>query len=72
VWDGFEVTRQWRGATYHIQVHNPEHVEKGVKEIRMKDDAAEYSRGRLYEIKDGLLPQMPAGSSVDVIVVMGK
>jgi N,N'-diacetylchitobiose phosphorylase len=25
-WDGFEVTRQWRGATYHIKVRNPNHL----------------------------------------------
>ena len=29
-WDGFEVTRRWRGAEYRIAVRNPRHVEKGV------------------------------------------
>ena len=29
-WDGFEVRRQFRGATYEIQVENPNHVNKGV------------------------------------------
>lgn len=32
-WDGFEVQRQWRGATYKIMVVNPSHVEKGVKSV---------------------------------------
>ena len=34
-WDGFEVTRRWRGATYDIVVENPEHVEKGVQRIEV-------------------------------------
>jgi len=32
-WDSFEVTRVFRGATYHITVRNPNHVSKGVKQI---------------------------------------
>ena len=34
-WDGFEVTRAFRGATYHIKVENPAHVCKGVARILM-------------------------------------
>ena len=34
-WDGFEVTRRWRGAIYHIRVENPDHVEKGVSFIEV-------------------------------------
>ena len=34
-WPGFEVTRQWRGATYHIAVKNPSGVEKGVKSVTL-------------------------------------
>lgn len=30
-WNGFKAVRKWRGATYHIEVVNPEHVQKGVK-----------------------------------------
>lgn len=30
-WDGFEIIRQWRGATYRVSVSNPGHVSKGVK-----------------------------------------
>lgn len=30
-WDGFKVQRQWRGATFNIEVKNPNHVMKGVK-----------------------------------------
>ncbi|MFA9464711.1 MAG: GH36-type glycosyl hydrolase domain-containing protein [Velocimicrobium sp.] len=32
-WNAFRVTREWRGATYEIEVENPEGVMKGVKEI---------------------------------------
>ena len=34
-WDGFEAVRRWRGAEYRIRVENPEHVEKGVRQIRV-------------------------------------
>ena len=30
-----EVTRRWRGARYSIRVENPDHVEKGVKQIEV-------------------------------------
>ncbi len=32
-WDGFTATRKWSGATYHITVENPGHIEKGVARI---------------------------------------
>ena len=38
-WDGFTAVRRWLGAEYRISVRNPEHVEKGVREIRV--DGAE-------------------------------
>lgn len=31
--DSFTATRKYRGATYHITVNNPNHVEKGIKKI---------------------------------------
>jgi cellobiose phosphorylase len=34
-WDGYTVTRKYRGNTYAIQVKNPNHVCKGVKEIKV-------------------------------------
>ena len=40
-WDGFEVTRRWRGAEYRIRVENPAHVEKGVKAIEVDGVTAE-------------------------------
>lgn len=32
-WPGFKVKRQFRGATYCIEVTNPEHVSKGVTKV---------------------------------------
>jgi cellobiose phosphorylase len=32
-WDGFEVTRVFRGATYRVKVKNPLHVSRGVKSL---------------------------------------
>lgn len=58
-WDGFTVTRHWRGATYHIQVENPHHICKGV--------AALYVNG----VKAAFLAPLPAGSTAEVRVVMG-
>jgi len=32
-WDGFTVTRVFRGATYDIEVRNPRHVSKGIRQV---------------------------------------
>jgi cellobiose phosphorylase len=34
-WDGFTLSRRFRGATYAITVHNPKHVCRGVREMRV-------------------------------------
>ena len=34
-WHGFEVVKRFRGDTYYIKVKNPEHVSRGVREIRL-------------------------------------
>jgi len=34
-WDGFTATRNFRGKTIHIQVHNPAHVCKGVHSLHL-------------------------------------
>ncbi|NGZ12216.1 N,N'-diacetylchitobiose phosphorylase [Vibrio aestuarianus] len=59
-WPGFEVTRQWRGATYNIKVENPSSVSKGVKSITLNGKAIE-----------GVIPVLEAGSVNDVVVVLG-
>ncbi len=59
-WPGFEVTRQWRGATYNIKVENPDHVSKGVKSIILNG-----------EVIEGAIPALAEGSVNTVTVVMG-
>ncbi len=60
-WDGFTVTRRFRGATYRIEVRNPGHVCSGVKEITV--DGA--------RIGQPVLPLFGDGRTHDVVVTMG-
>lgn len=32
-WNGFKITRKFRGTSYQIEVKNPNHISKGVKEL---------------------------------------
>ncbi len=59
-WPGFEVTRKWRGATYHIRVVNPARVEKGVKSVRLNGRES-----------GNPLPVQKAGTVNEVLVEMG-
>jgi N,N'-diacetylchitobiose phosphorylase len=61
-WPGFEVTRVFRGAKYHITVENPERVSSGVRELRVN--------GRLVSGK--LIPVSAPGTDVAVTLVMGR
>lgn len=59
-WPGFEVTREWRGATYNINVTNPDHVSKGIKSIMLNGQPI-----------DGAIAPQAEGSVNTVTVVMG-
>jgi len=59
-WKEFEVTRRWRGATYHITVKNPDGVQRGVRAVMMD--------GRPVE---GPIPPQQPGSLHQVVAVMG-
>jgi len=59
-WDGFSVTRKFRGATYLIEVKNPNHSMKGVTRITVDGKTVE----------GNLIPAMPAGGSHKVEVLM--
>ncbi|HKJ79643.1 MAG TPA: glycosyl hydrolase family 65 protein, partial [Prolixibacteraceae bacterium] len=37
-WDGFKVQRKFRGTTFNIEISNPSHVSKGVKEVVVDGD----------------------------------
>jgi len=50
-WDGFQVKRRYFGDVYNITVRNPQHVEKGVKQIKLDDVALE--KNIIKPIKDG-------------------
>jgi len=60
-WEGFEVTRRYRGATYHIQVSNPGGVSKGIRAINVDGKPVE----------DATLPVFNDGEIHQVEVVMG-
>jgi N,N'-diacetylchitobiose phosphorylase len=60
-WPGFEVTRTWRGAAYHIVVKNPSGVEKGVASMTLNGKT----------VRCGV-PAQPAGTTNSIEVVMGR
>jgi len=60
-WEGYRVTRKFRGATYHIEVRNPARVSAGVKQLLLNGEQLE---GRL-------VPVCGAGTVNQVEVVMG-
>lgn len=49
-WDGFEVTRKFRGAVYKIMVSNKSHVSCGVKEITL--DGKKLDKNIVPPLKD--------------------
>ncbi|HGY9614356.1 GH36-type glycosyl hydrolase domain-containing protein [Vibrio harveyi] len=60
-WPGFEVTRQWLGATYNIKVVNPDSVSKGVKSITVNGEA----------VSGASVSVQAQGSVNEVIVTLG-
>jgi cellobiose phosphorylase len=60
-WDGFRITRRFRGATYHIQVENPQHLNKGVRSVLVD--------GKLHD--SNLLPIFADGMAHQVQIVLG-
>ncbi|HRZ98576.1 MAG TPA: glycosyl transferase, partial [Paludibacter sp.] len=59
-WKGFVVTRKFRGATYLIEVKNPNGSMKGVKTITVNGKS----------IEGNIIPLVQAGEICNVIVVM--
>jgi len=60
-WDGFTVTRKFRGATYVINVSNPDHVSKGVHSIMIDGEF----------LSEPVLPVFEDGKQHMVEVVLG-
>jgi len=60
-WDGFHLTRRFRGAVYELEVRNPDHVNKGVVSIKVDGQ----------ECQDPLLPIFEDGEVHKIEVIMG-
>jgi cellobiose phosphorylase len=60
-WDGFEVTRVFRGTTYKVRVKNPSHVSKGVKSLVVD--------GRV--VSGHVIPTFNDGKTHEVEVTLG-
>ncbi len=61
-WDGYTVKRGFRGATYEIEIKNPNHVNTGVKSVVFNDKPIDGNR----------LPIMSAGSTNRAVVTLGN
>lgn len=55
-WDGFEITRVFRGDTYVIKISNPNHVSKGVKTITV--NGAQINGNIITPVGDGGVHQV--------------
>ncbi|AZQ65122.1 glycosyl transferase [Flammeovirga pectinis] len=60
-WKGYKVNRKFRGATYNIEIKNPNGVSKGVASILVNGE----------EIEGNIVPVLPAGNH-KVEVIMGE
>ena len=60
-WSGFKMTRRFRGATYEIEVRNPDRVSKGVRELLVNGE----------KVESNLVPLLEPGKVHRVEVTMG-
>lgn len=60
-WDGFELTRKFRGNTYNISIKNPDHICKGIKSVVVDG----------VKINGNVLPVFDDNGEHTVEVVMG-
>ncbi|HQE34404.1 MAG TPA: glycosyl transferase [Flavobacterium alvei] len=60
-WDGFKMTRKFRGATYNIEVSNPKHISKGVEKIIVNGTT----------IHSNIIPILEENKTHEIIVIMG-
>jgi cellobiose phosphorylase len=58
-WDGYSISRTFRGAVYNIKIENPNHVTKGVKSVTVDGKS----------IPGNIIP--PQAGTHEVVVVMG-
>ena len=60
-WDGYKVSRRFRGATYAIDIQNPAHVCRGVASVTVDGQ----------KIEGNVLPVYADGKEHEVVVVLG-
>ena len=60
-WDGFKMRRVFRDVTYNIDVKNPKHISKGIKQILVNGK----------EINSNIVPILEKGKEHTVEVIMG-
>ena len=60
-WEGYKITRVFRGITYEIEIKNPNRVEKGIANIAVDG----------IELMSNILPLFDAGTTHKVSVVLG-
>ncbi len=60
-WDGFKMQRKFRGATYQLEIKNPDHVSKGVKEIIVNGE----------KLTSNKIPLLEKGKNHKVEIIMG-
>ncbi|WP_297695004.1 glycosyl transferase [uncultured Eudoraea sp.] len=60
-WDGFKMKRVFRDVTYNIDVKNPKHISKGIKQILVNGK----------EINSNIIPILEKGKEHAVQVIMG-
>ncbi len=64
VWSEASIVRTWRGATYHIQVHNPHQIESGRVELVVDGKALPgnllpaFADGKTHEVVATMLPRV--------------
>lgn len=57
----FKITREYRGVCYHIEVHNPNQVQKGISSLEVDGQS----------IKGNIIPYDKEKENVNVVVTMG-
>jgi len=67
-WPSFTVTRRWRGATYEIEVLNPDHVCSGVSSIEVDGRAVDPTTGTRPH---AVIPPVEAGATCRVRITLG-
>lgn len=60
-WNGFEISRKFRGANYNIKISNPDHISKGIKKIIISGK----------ETEGNIIPLFNAGTNNEINIVMG-